>query len=149
MMIETEVLYAHIKTEDWLKPAAENLLREISQGKHGKVLVSKEFLHELYYVSKEEGTSLDEYIQRAAALTSIPNLVFQPITVEIDLLALTVMRQYGLTSLFDAYHAAKCLNADPDHHIYSTDQIYDKIPGITRTDPRDFTTKVVKNINSE
>jgi len=93
MMIETEVLYAHIKTDDWLKSAAENLLREISQGKHGKVLVSREFLHELYYISKEEGTSL-----------------------------------------FDAYHAATCLNADPDNHLYLTDQIYDKIPGITRTD---------------
>jgi hypothetical protein len=44
---------------------------------------------------------------------------------------------------------ATYLNADPDHHIYSTDQIYDKIPGITRTDPRGFTTKLVKNIKSE
>jgi predicted nucleic acid-binding protein len=139
MIIETDILYAHVKTGDWLKPIAEKMLHEIASGKHGSVLVSREVLHELYYVSKAEGVSLDEYIKRAAALTNIPNLVFHPSTVEIDLLALTLMRQYGLTSIFDAYHAATCLNADPDHHIYSTDQVYDKIPGITRTDPREHT----------
>lgn len=136
-MIETDILYAYVKTEDWLKPVAEKLLSEIASGVHGKVLVSREVLHELYYASREEGVSLDEYTQRAAALTSIPNLVFHPTTFEIDLLALALMRQYGISSLFDAYHAATCLNADPDYRICSTDQTYDKIPGITRTDPRD------------
>lgn len=139
MMIETDILYAYVKTDDWLKPDAEKLLQEISRGIYGEVYVSREALHELYYVSIDEGISIDEYIQRAAALTSIPNLAFHPTSAEIDLLALTLMRQYGLTSIFDAYHAATCLNADPDHHIYSTDQVYDKIPGIKRTDPRKIT----------
>jgi hypothetical protein len=39
-------------------------------------------------VSKEVGISLDEIIARAAALTSIENLVFLDTTYEIDLLAL-------------------------------------------------------------
>ncbi|MEM3406939.1 MAG: hypothetical protein QXY18_00720 [Nitrososphaerota archaeon] len=54
---------------------------------------SRECLHELYYVSKEEGIGLDEYIARVAAITAIENLKFLETTYEIDLLALTLMRQ--------------------------------------------------------
>ena len=58
-MIETDILYAHIKRDDWLKSTAEKLLREISTGKYGQVIVSRETLHEIYYVSQDEGVSLD------------------------------------------------------------------------------------------
>ena len=79
----------------------------------GIVYVSREALHELYYVSMEEGVSLDEYISRVASLTSIPNLQFLRTTHETDILALTIMKQFGITSIFDAYHAATCLSMVP------------------------------------
>jgi len=55
-----------------------------------------------------------------------------------DLLALALMSQYNITSIFDAYHAATCLLYDKEKVIITTDHIYDKIPGIKRIDPKDL-----------
>jgi len=141
MMIETDILYAFVKKSDWLKPTAERVMWMIKEDKFGDVAASLEALHELYYVSMEEGVPLDEYITRVAALTSIDNFKFLPTTTEVDLLALTIMRQYKLTSIFDAYHAATALNQVSDHTIVSTDEVYNKIPGLTRIDPRTIVEK--------
>lgn len=138
MMIETDILYSLVKKEDWLKPVAEKVINMIVRGKLGQVYTSREVIHELYYVSIEEGVTINEYIRRAAALTSISNLIFLETTYEIDLLALTLMKQYKLESIFDAYYAATCLNMVKDHTIISTDETYDRIPGINRIDPRDL-----------
>ena len=95
-MIETDMLYAYVKKEDWLKETANSLISRIIKGEFGQVYVSRESLHEIYYVSKEEGVSNDELINRVATLTAIRNLTFIETTFEIDLLALVLMRQYGL-----------------------------------------------------
>src|SRR4030042_5825758 len=134
-MIETDMLYAYIKKEDWLKPTAKVVLSRIMKGEFGTVYVSRETLHEIYYVSKEEGVSTDELITRRAALTAIENLTFLETTFEIDLLALALIRQYGFTSIFDAYYAATALNQVEDHTIISTDKVFDAVPGIKRIDP--------------
>ena len=136
MMIETDVLYAHVKTDDRLKPAVEKLMRRIVRGDFGVVLTSREVLHELYYVSMEEGVALESYISRIAALTALPNLKYLDTTSEIDILAATLMKQFKLSSIFDAYYAATALNAVPDHTIASTDETYDNVSGIKRVDPR-------------
>jgi len=135
-MIETDMLYAYVKKEDKLKPVAEKIITKIVNGELGTVYASRESLHELYYVSKKEGVSLDEYIYRAAALTAIENIKFIETTYQIDLLALTLMKQYKIESIFDAYYAATALNQVPDHTIISTDEIFDAIPGIIRIDPQ-------------
>jgi predicted nucleic acid-binding protein len=138
LMIETDMLYAYVKKEDWLKATAYNVVSRIMKGELGTVYASRESIHELYYVSKEEGVSIDEYISRVAALTAIKNLTFTETTYEIDLLALTLMKQYKIESIFDAYYAATALNQVPDHSIISTDAVFDAIPGITRIDPREM-----------
>ena len=135
MMIETDVLYAYVKKEDWLKPTANAVMLRITKGELGTVYASRESLHEIYYVSKEEGVSMNELISRAAALTAIKNLTFLETTYEIDLLALTLIRQYRIDSIFDAYYAATALNQIPDHTIISTDTVFDTIPGLKRIDP--------------
>ena len=134
-MIETDILFAYVKNEDWLKPTANKLISRIISGEFGIVYASRESLHEIYYVSKAEGVSTDELIARTAALTAIDNLTFLDTTYEIDLLALALIRQYGFTSIFDAYYAATALNQIEDHTIISTDTIFDCIPGIKRIDP--------------
>jgi len=136
LMIETDVLYAHIKTDDWLKPTAEKLVRRIARGEFGVVFTSREVLHELYYVSMEEGVALEAYISRLAALTALPNLRYLDTTSEIDILAATLMKQFKLSSIFDAYYAATALNAVPDHTIASTDETFENVTGIKRVDPR-------------
>ena len=135
-MIETDLMYAFVKKEDWLKPVANKIIKKIINGEFGIVYASRESLHELYYISIEEGVGLDEYISRAAAITSIKNLKFLETTYEIDLLAITLMKQYRMKSIFDAYYAATALNQVKDHTIISTDNIFDAIPGIIRVDPR-------------
>lgn len=135
-MIETDMLYAYVKKEDWLKPAANKLMSRIVKGEFGIVYASREALHEIYYVSKEEGVSPDQLIARIAALTAIENLTFLDTSFEIDLLALVLIRQHGLTSIFDAYYAATALNQVEDQTIVSTDKVFDAVPGIRRIDPR-------------
>lgn len=137
-MVETDILYAYVKKEDWLKKVARSIVLKIEKGEFETVYASREALHEMYYVSREEGVSVDEYISRVIALTNIKNLVFLETTHEIDLLALTLMKQYGLESIFDAYYAATALNQVPDHSIISTDTVFDRIPGIVRIDPREI-----------
>jgi predicted nucleic acid-binding protein len=137
-MIETDMLYAYLKKQDWLKEAATSLIKRTVSGEFGKVYASRESLHELIYVSQKEGVSLDELVNRVAAVTAIPNLVFLETTVEIDLLALVLMRQYRITSIFDAYQAATALNQVEDHIIIATDKAYDCIPGLIKMDPREL-----------
>ena len=115
-----------------------NIISRIRGGEFGTVYASRESLHEIYYVSKEVGISLDEIIARAAALTSVENLVFLDNTYEIDLLALVLMKQYNLGSIFDAYYAATVLNQVLDRVIISTDTVFDRIPGLRRVDPREL-----------
>ncbi len=135
-MIETDMLYAYVKKEDWLKETANNIISRIVKGDFGQVYVSRESLHELYYVSKQEGVTTDELIARTAAVTAITNLTFLDTTFEIDLLALVLTRQYSVGSIFDAYYAATALNQVKDHTIVSTDKVFDCIPGLIRIDPR-------------
>jgi predicted nucleic acid-binding protein len=135
-MIETDMLYAYVKKQDWLKETATSIISRIVKGEFGKVYASRECLHELYYISKQEGVLTDELIARGAAVTAIQNITFLETTVEIDLLALVLLRQYGFTSIFDAYYAATALNQVEDHTIISTDKVFDCIPGLTRIDPR-------------
>jgi hypothetical protein len=59
---------------------------------------------------------------------------FLPTMSEIDLLALTSMRQYRLTSIFDVYPAATVLNQIEDRVIISTNNVFDSIPELTRID---------------
>lgn len=135
-MIETDILYAFVKKEDWLKETAKNIFSRIIEGEFGEVFASRESLHELYYVSIEEGVSINEIINRCSTVTAIQNLTFMETTFHIDLLAITLMRQYGFTSVFDAYYAATALNQIEDHTIISTDKVFDCLPGIIRIDPR-------------
>ena len=59
-MVETDLLYAFVKEEDWLKATANRIMKRIADGGFGVVYAPMGCLHELYYVSKEEGVSLDE-----------------------------------------------------------------------------------------
>ena len=71
------------------------------------------------------GVSLDDYISRVASLVSIPNLEFLHTIHETDILALTLMKQFRITFVFDAYHAATCLSTVADKTIISTDEVYE------------------------
>ncbi len=136
MLIETDILFAHIKEKDWLKETAEEFLRAVQNGKFGTVYTCRESLHELYYLLDRSGSTPQEALSRIGALTRIKNIEWPSTTTDTDLLALSLIATYDIASVFDAYHAASCLLADPDHTIISTDSIYDRIPRIKRIEPK-------------
>jgi len=51
---------------------------------------------------------------------------------------MVLMRQYGFSSIFDAYYAAAALNQVEDRTIISTDKVFDCVPGLVRIDPREI-----------
>ena len=95
-------------------------------------------LHELYYVLMNISLPPQEILLKLGALRSIPNIEWVPTTVDTDLLAISLMSQYGISSVFDSYYAATCLLYDKDRTIISTDHVFDRVPGIKRIDPRDL-----------
>lgn len=149
MMIETDVLFSHVKDEDWLKEDAETILRHVAAGKLGEVRASREAIHELYYLLARTSYPPEEILSKVGALTRIPNLSWAPTTTDHDLLALSLVATYGLSSIFDSYHAATCLLEDREHKLVSTDDAYDRIPRITRIDPRKLAAQIREEESSK
>jgi predicted nucleic acid-binding protein len=141
-MIETDILFSHLKDEDWLKHDAETILAHVAAGKFGEVRVSREAIHELYYLLVRTGHPPADILSKVGALTRIANLSWTATTTDHDLLALSLITTYGLSSVFDSYHAATCLLQDPEHRMVSTDETYDRIPRITRIDPRKLAAQI-------
>jgi predicted nucleic acid-binding protein len=141
-MIETDILFSHLKKEDWLKEDAETILKHVASGKFGEVSVSREAIHELYYLLDRSGHPPADILSKVGALTRVPNLSWVATTTDDDLLALSLLTTYGLSSVFDSYHAAACLLRDPEHKMVSTDEVYDRIPRITRLDPRRLASQI-------
>jgi len=135
LLVETDIILAHVKEEDWLKSYADAILKAADSGKI-ELYASCEVLHELYYISLKLGIDMETLLNKIAALTSIKNIKWIPVTMETALTAMVLMLEYNINSVFDAYYAATALLSDPDKIIVSTDSIYDKIPGIKRKDPR-------------
>ena len=88
-LIDSDVFISYVKADN-LIAHSEKVVHQILEGKTQA------------YVS----SMLYEDITRAASVTAITNLMFHPTTAEVDLLAFTLMKQYRIASLFDAYHVA-------------------------------------------
>jgi len=136
LIIESDVLFAHIKENDWLKKSADALIEAIDDGTVGTVYASRESLHELCHLASKLGWKPAEALVKIGSLTRIRNLEWPPTTTDVDLLALSLLATYDLSSIFDSYHAATRLLFDPEHTIVSTDEVYDKIKSLSRLEPR-------------
>ena len=137
MLIETDIILAYIKEDDWLKRYAEDIIEKAGEGVL-KLYVSREIIHELYYMLKRFDIDLTMFLGKIVALTRINNIIWVSTDLELDLAALTLMVEYHIDSIFDAYYAATALLRDSDHVIISIDEVYDRIPGIKRVDPREI-----------
>lgn len=138
MLIESDLFIAYIKKRDWLKPQAEEIFEAISNGELGNIQTSSDVVHELYYVFSDI-VPVSTILGNAARLCTIENITYIDTTREILLSALEIISSYRLNSIFDAIYAATTLTEQvPDHTILSTDEAYNRIPGITRLDPREL-----------
>jgi predicted nucleic acid-binding protein len=135
VLIENDMILAFYKKEDHLKPHAIRLFSKIRKGELGNVVIPSVFSIELYYVLRNITgvTSVRDVISH---IVTFPNLSVVPSTIDHQLAALFLLENYQLPSIFDAIYAAVSLSEDnPDHTIASTDQVYDRIKGLTRLDP--------------
>ncbi|MGB9622687.1 MAG: type II toxin-antitoxin system VapC family toxin [Candidatus Bathyarchaeia archaeon] len=138
MLIESDLFIAYMKKEDWLKESAEKIFRGIEEGKIPGVQVSSEIFHEIYYVFTDY-VPLDTLLKNQAKMATMENITYIDATREIYLSALELMSTYKVNSIFDAIYAATTLTEKvPDNTIVSTDNVYEKIKGIRRIDPREI-----------
>lgn len=138
MLIESDLFIAYMKKTDWLKSTAETIIKAIQGNQLDNIQASTAIIHELYYVFSEFAP-VSTILSNAARISTIENITYIDPTREILLSALELVSSYRLTSIFDAIYAATALtNLVSDHTILSTDTAYDRIPGITRIDPREL-----------
>lgn len=138
MLLESDILIAYMKKEDWLKNTSTNIIKAIQEGRLMNIQASSEVFHELYYIFSDYAP-LSTIMANEAKIATMRNVKFIDPTKETYLSALNLMETYGITSIFDAIYAATTLAEKvPDHTILSTDKIYEKIKGIRRTDPRNL-----------
>jgi len=138
MLLESDVLIAYFKKEDWLKKTAEKIIEGIEKRRLENVQISTEVFHELYYVFSDYAPA-HVIMANEARLATIKNLEFIEARPETYISSINIMETYKLTSIFDAIYAATALGVDvPDRTIISTEHIYDKIKGIRRVEPREL-----------
>ena len=136
MLIESDLIIAYMKKEDWLKETATKIFNAIEEDRLTGIQASSEVLHELYYVFSDYAP-LSIIVANEARIATMKNITFIDPTRETYLCALNLMETYELKSIFDAIYAATTLlEKVPDHTILSTDEAYEKIKGIKRIDPR-------------
>lgn len=129
MYLEADVLYSHLKPEDWLKPDAERVL-----------LKGRKFITSIATVVEIEIISLRDFNQKFSLsvfpkLKGLKNLKILPLTLEAEEKAVEVRKKYEL-SIFDSIHAAICLIRK--EKIVSTDPVFDKVDNLERIDPRNL-----------
>jgi predicted nucleic acid-binding protein len=126
---------AIIKKEDRLKPTAECIIEKIDSGELKGIYASTATMQEIvfWFYNRQLFKELSVAVN---VLSHLRNVEWVPVTPEICLTASLLINEYK-TSPFDAYHAATAIPRDKT--ILSTEHIYNKIKGITRIDPAEFT----------
>lgn len=122
--MDTDVLYALLKKDDFQKPYALNILRQ-----DDRKYTSSVTLLELEIVVKRELGDAVSLGLKAWLTRQLPELKILSFTGLHFEKSLELREKYGL-GIFDAAHAAICLQEDGV--MASTDHVYDRIPGLRR-----------------
>ncbi len=130
--LDVDILYAHIKPEDWLKQAAERVLEKIKKGQVNGYT-------NLMSVVELEIISLRDFDQAFSQgihkrLREISKLHLMPLTSDVIEAADDLRESYTNLGVFDSLHAANA--SVRDKRIISTDTVYDQIEELERIDPR-------------
>ena len=135
MLLESDMLIAYLKKDDWLKPTAVRVMGAVEAGRLGDVACSAAALHEMYYVFSGHAP-LHAILADFARIMTTKNLRFVTPDAETYLSALHLAETYNISSVFDALYAATALSPSvPDHTILSTDAVFERVPGLRRQPP--------------
>jgi predicted nucleic acid-binding protein len=132
-LLETDLIFAYLNREDKHHQDAKNIFDKIREGRN--LSVSSLSLVELELIYKSNNLNM-HLVPHIAALSTLPNIHYQNLSVDIVLTSIYLRQTHGL-SFFDSHYAATALQGDGC--IISTDQAYRKVPGITLIEPIQYT----------
>jgi predicted nucleic acid-binding protein len=129
-LLENDTLFAFLDKSDPNHSAAKKLFSKLEKGDLHVEASSVSLVEmELVYMSEHiEGRLLDDL----SAVAALPNVRYVPFSPDIAVASVYLRSSLGL-SFFDSHYAAAALGLDGK--IISFDRAYDKVPGLTRTDP--------------
>jgi predicted nucleic acid-binding protein len=129
-LIENDVTFAFLNSLDPKFKLADRIFSNIRTGIL-KVSLSSVALVEMELVYRSERRE-DSLLKDMAALASIPNAAFEPLTPDVALSAVFLRQTFHL-GFFKAHYAATALKLDGN--IISFDRAYDSVKGLKRIDP--------------
>lgn len=131
-LLETDLIFAYLNEKDTYHEISTRIFNKIKKG--SKVSVSTLSLIELELIYKSSGYQ-DQLQRHLAILSSLPNVYYSPLTVDIVLTSTALSKEHGL-SFFDSHYAATAIHGDGK--IISTDQAYTKAPGLILIEPDQY-----------
>ena len=129
-LIENDVTFAFLNAADPKFKFADRVFNRI-RSRSLKVSLSSVALVEMELVYRSEGRE-EGLLKDMAALASIPNAEFEPLTPDVALSAVYLRQTFHL-GFFDSHYAATALKLDG--RIISFDRAYDDVKGLIRIDP--------------
>ena len=128
MYLDTDIILALIKEEDWLKKYVHFSQLQCPQTSVFTIVEARIVLLREY--SRKEALSVLPQIKKL-------NVQLLPLEQQIIEKSQELLATYPQLNIFDAVHAASAMIHN--EIIVSTDSVYQKIVGLKRKDPRDFT----------
>lgn len=133
VLMENDVIFAFMNEKDRNHDTAVRVFEKLKNGEL-KVDLSGITLLEMELIYRTQGRE-SELLRIMAALLTLPNVNFVPLTPEIVITSIRLRERVGL-SFFDSHYAATALYLDGK--VISFDEAYDKVPGLIRIDPREI-----------
>ncbi|MBD3206239.1 PIN domain-containing protein [Candidatus Bathyarchaeota archaeon] len=131
-LLETDLIFAYLNEKDKFHEASIRVFDKINKG--SKLSVSILSLVELELIYKSSGYQ-DQIQSHLAILSSLQNIEYSPLSVDIVLTSIVLREEHGL-SFFDSHYAATAIHGDGK--ILSTDQAYTRVPGLTLIEPDQY-----------
>jgi len=129
-LLENDVIFAYLNRSAPNHDVAKRIFQKL-KNREITVEISSVSLIEMELIYRSEGIE-DRLLQHLAALATLPNVKYVPLTPDIAITSVYLRQTFNLT-FFDSHYAATALNLD--RIIISFDKSYDRIPDLTRIKP--------------
>jgi len=129
-LLENDTIFAYLNEYDPKHAIAEKIFQKL-QNEEIKVEISSVSLIEMELIYRSEKIE-DKLLKDLAAIAALPNVKYIALTPDVAVASVYLRQTLNLT-FFDSHYAATALNLD--RKVISFDQVYDRIPGLTRIKP--------------
>ena len=127
MYLDTDIILALIKKDDWLRPFVE--LKRISEPKTSALAILEATLVTEREYGRKDSSQIFDSIKKLG-------IDINDLTEETMEKSSTLLKKYPDINIFDSVHAAFSIILH--EKILSTDNIFDKLEEIKRVDPREL-----------